>query len=204
MSDAGAFFDLLRARRSIRRFQPDPVDRERLLKLVEMASWAPSAGNRQDWFFTIVTGEKARREMSACVRQRWREIIEENSGLGAIDEVRRYTCRFADLAEAPVVVAVSTRCAGALQVQILGAATAAGGGVISAALAVQNLMLAAQTLGLGSCCLTAPLVARDEIHRLLGLDARQEIVCLVILGFPAESPPAPPRKPLEKIVRFLE
>ena len=205
MSCSEELFALMRERRSIRDFQQDPVDEATLLRLVEAASWAPSAGNRQDWFFSIVTDPTRKAEMGQAVRTRWREIIAANRDLGVIDEVKRYAATFDSFTQAPAVVVVSARKPDALQRHMLGDAVGATvGSATSAAMAAQNLMLAAHALGLGSCCMTGALAAREELARLIGLEGKQAIICLVALGKPANTPSAPARKPVAEIARLVK
>lgn len=205
MRSAEALTEVIRGRRSIRRFHDEPVERETIERMVELATWAPSAGNRQDWFFSIVTSDAVKREMAEAVRSRWSVIVADNQGSGFIEEVERYTARFADFESAPAVAVVSARATDSVQRHMLGgSAHATTGSATSAAMAAQNLMLAAYALGLGSCCMTGALAARDEIKGILGLGKREEIVCLLTLGRPAEASAPPPRKPLEKVLRFVE
>ena len=75
---------------------------------------------------------------------------------------------------------------------------------LSAAMAVQNLLLATHALGLGSCMLTAPLIARDLLDRDLNLPSGYDLTCFVALGYPAETPTEPRRKSIEQIVEFRE
>jgi nitroreductase len=196
---------LIRGRRSVRKFRDEPVDKAILAKLVEPAAWAPSAGNRQDWLFTIVTSDDQKRTMADAVRRRWDEIIAANRERGFIEEVRRYAVTFSDFERAPAVVVIAARKADAVQRHMLGdAAAATSGSFASAAMAAQNMMLAAHALGLGSCCMTGALAAREELGRSLGIGRRMEIVCLIAIGWPDEAPCAPDRKPLEEVVRYVE
>jgi nitroreductase len=70
-------------------------------------------------------------------------------------------------------------------------------------MAAQNLMLAAHAHGLGSCCLTGPLAAHTELEELLNVGRKRALVCLIAVGYPAETPVAPPRKPIENVMRIL-
>jgi nitroreductase len=174
-------------------------------ELVEIATWAPSASNRQDWFFTAVYRESLKREMAQAVRDRWDGIVAANEGSGLAEEVRRYSPRFSAFEAAPVVIAVSARTPDSAQRHLLGeVACPTAGGAASAAMAVQNLMLAAHARGLGTCCMTGPVAARDELSRILGLGRKEEVTCLVTLGWPAESPDPPPRKPVGQVMRIVE
>jgi nitroreductase len=69
-------------------------------------------------------------------------------------------------------------------------------------MAAQNLMLAAHALGLGSCCMTGALAARGELGEILELARKYEIICLIAVGWPDESPAPPARKPLTEVARF--
>lgn len=59
-----AFLELVRRRRSIRKYKPDPVPQEKLEYVLEAARWAPSWGNRQCWRFTVVTDEDKRKAIA--------------------------------------------------------------------------------------------------------------------------------------------
>ena len=205
MSQAADFLTLARERRSVRQFRDEPVPRALIERLIEAASWAPSASNRQDWRFTVVIAAARKQEMADAVRRRWDAIVAANRDGGFIEDVERYAASFARFAHAPALVVVSARAADSFQRHLLGeAATATVGSVTSAAMAAQNLMLAAHALGLATCCMTGALAARDELRPLVGIGRRDEIVCLIALGYPAETPPPPPRKPLDEIARFIE
>jgi len=205
VSNARDLLDLIRERRSVRQFRNEPISREVLERLVELASWAPSAGNRQDWLFTVVASPARKQEMADAVRRRWDAILAANRDCGLVEDMQRYTAHFADFAAAPVVIVVSARAPDPLHKHLLAeAAAATAGSAASAAMAAQSLMLAAQALGLGSCCMTGALAARDDLGRLIGLGKRDEMVCLIALGYPAEMPSPPRRKPVSEIARFLE
>jgi len=202
---AEMFLRLLRERRSVRKFRPMTLERELLARLVEHATWAPSAGNRQDWYFTVVTSPRVRLRMAQAVRDRWTSIAAAHQDLGMIHELAAYAAHFGDFEEAPALVIVSARAVDSLHEHLLGKdASATAGSFASAAMAAQNLMLAAHALGLGTCCMTGALAARNELGKIAGLGNKQEIVCLIAVGWPDEAPPAPERKPPTETVRFLE
>ncbi len=205
MKGDGRLMDVVRGRRSIRQFSEQPVSRDELTELIGAATWAPSAGNRQDWHFTVVTSAVVRDEMLAAVRCRWAAVAEANSGRGYVQEAAAYGARYSDFGGAPVVIAISARAVDAVQQHMLGDdARVTLGSAASAAMAAQNLMLAAHAMGLGTCCMTAPVAARQALARILELGSKREIVCLVAVGRPAELPAAPPRRPVNEVVRFIE
>lgn len=204
MTAADDLLATLRARRSVRRFGPDPVPRETLERLLEAASWAPSAGGRQDWEFTAIASEALKLSMAAAVTRRWAELLEGCSSQAVRETLGPYTGNFDWFARAPVVIAVWARRPETFLTRLLeGEAAGVAGSRTSAAMAAQNLMLAASALGLGSCCLTGPLAAADSLRDLLEVDRRHELVCLLAVGFPAEAPSPAPRRPVSRIARFL-
>jgi nitroreductase len=206
VSSSDELLNLLRARRSVRRFRPEPVERALLEKLVEAACWAPSAGNRQDWLFTVVTSAEVRGRMAEAVREQWKAIIDANRAQGYAEGMERYAAAYAMFPEAPAVVIVSARVTSHVQRHMFGdEAEATAGGFASGAMAAGNLMLAAPALGLASCCMTGALVARARLAELAGLGRKQEIVCLVAVGCADGAvPAAPARKPVAEIARFVE
>lgn len=204
MSDFDTLLSYLRGRRSVREFADHPVLRERLQQVIEAAAWAPCAGYRQDWRFSVVESPEVKQALAVVVRRKWEEIVAANQGLGFAQELAEYTHTFADFVRAPVVIAVSAAKPNAVQRQLLGeAASATVGSFASAAMAAQNLMLAAHALGLGTCCMSGALAAGEEVNRVLGLGGRREVVCLIALGHPLGQPPAPERRPYHEITRYL-
>lgn len=204
MSQFEEIFQVLRERRSVRQFLDEPIDPPTLRRLIEAANWAPSASNRQDWEFIIVTSGPVKKEMAEKVRSRWKALLSQIES-GVTDTLREYVQTFDWFSQAPVVVAITTRVPETYLKHLLGdAAESVSGTRLSAGMAAQNLMLAAHALGIGSCCLTGPLAAQEDLKDLLDIGRRREIVCLVALGYPAEQPPAPGRKTVEEMTRTIE
>jgi len=201
---AADFLELARTRRSIRRFQERIVTDEVLEQLVEAAVWAPSAGMRQDWFFTCVVSETLKRRMAEAVRRYWQESLDASDG-AVVEALRIYSANFDWFASAPALIAVSSAKTEAFMNELLGAEAAlVAGRNTSAAMAAQNLMLAAHAFGLGTCCLTGPVAAHHELEKLLNMERKRALVCVIAVGYPAEYPVAPARKPLEQVMRILK
>jgi F420 biosynthesis protein FbiB-like protein len=74
-------------------------------------------------------------------------------------------------------------------------------GVQSVAAAVQNLLLVAYAEGLGTCWFCAPLFCQETVKEILKLPKEFEPQALITVGYPAEKPKAPQRKPLKSIAR---
>ncbi len=196
-----ALYQLMRERRSIRRFQPRPVPHEALVRLLEVAIWAPSAHNRQPWRFVVLSDEAGKHHLAEAMG---RELAVDLRADG-LDEaaIARDTGRsFERLAGAgALVVACLTMadmdtypdgrrqaCEHAMAVQ-------------GVAMAAQNLLLAAHAEGLGAVWMCAPLFCPDAVRTALALPADYEPQGVIALGYPAETRHKT-REPLETRVMF--
>jgi len=156
-------WEAIKGRRSVRSFLEKPVERALLERLLEAAIWAPSGGNAQTWQFVVVTEP-----------ERIRSIKTVSPGL---------------LGDPAAVIAVC---------QDLAAARERGGTLgetflapVDAAMATENLLLAAYAEGLGTCVVAS--FHRGAVGRLLALPRRVEPMLLISVGWPAEDPSAPSR-----------
>lgn len=205
MMELQDFRSLALRRRSIRRFRSDPVPRSLLEELIEIASWAPSAGNMQDWEFAVVTDRSIIVKLADAAHAQWAAVQKDDQGGVIASELTRYLDNFTWFSDIPTLIAVSCKSTEAFLINILGErAHKVIGRKLSAAMAIQNLLLAANAAGLGTCCLTGPLAAEKEIRQILRLGKRRDLVCMVAIGYPEETPEAPVRQPIEKISRFFE
>jgi len=204
---------VLAGRRSVRRYRPECPPRETILELLSAAVTAPSASNRQPWRFTVVTRRDTIDALAAAVRDEVDQLtatLDPSFAAGFESYARSFTAFQA----APVVIAVHYR-----PVALLGPllrpttreAVAAAvddvertSAIASAAMALENLLLAAPSLGLGACPMTGPLVARDALSSALGAQAPWELLALVAVGWPDEVPEATPRTPAERVTRWIE
>jgi nitroreductase len=175
--------DAIRGRRSVRRFKPDPIFKDLLERILELAQWAPSGMNRQDYFFVVVRGER---------REELQRIF-----ASAFDEFRPNLERI--FAEKPKIIEgmkVFFETYGGAPVLILAYAGKSPSGhwdTHSTAVAVQNLLLAAHEAGLGAVWTDAVLVREAQINALLGIEEKK-LVCVVPVGYPDEIPRVPPRR----------
>lgn len=167
MYDNNEMIKLIRGRRSIRYFLPDMPDREALETIVEMGRYAPSGMNRQQCHFLMVTNQEILEKLTALVSQK---------ADGFADRDFRYA------APAMVIVCHRKDCTVALQ---------------DASCAMENMMLAATALGVGSRWVNQLWRLSDDpdIRALLAPYGytKEEFICAsLILGLP--TPPLPPAK----------
>lgn len=193
-------FEAIRLRRSVRQYRPEPVKREDILTVLDAANQAPSAMNRQQWEFVVVTGVKI-----AEMGESFRRIIEEytrnekSSRMKGSPFSREDFIRFAaTYGGAPVVIVVLTDTAETEDFQ--------RANLESASAAMENLLLAATALGLGTCWMTGPLQDERSLRRILGISPDREFVAVTPLGYPADIPEASPNQNygLEEKVRWVE
>ncbi|HKW27782.1 MAG TPA: nitroreductase family protein [Verrucomicrobiae bacterium] len=204
MSHYAQLLKLIRSRRSVRRFSNRAVSREDMVRLLEAARWAPSNHNRQPWRFIIIEDNKQISQLAETVSQGLSEKLKSLPEVAA-----RYISQFKQnatfFANAPVLVVVLHKQPVSVSAPVLAGLKnpdLVSGEPLSVAMAVQNFLLSAQALGLGTCVLTGPLLAQDVLVGVLGLPAGHDLTCLVALGYPAESPAPPRRKTIEQIAEF--
>jgi nitroreductase len=204
-----ALMETIRGRRSVRSFLPRAVPEDLVERLCEAARWAPSAGNRQPFRVLVVDDATLKEAMAGEVRAVVERIVAAARPDRAPD-LATYLENFSHFVTAPVVLAVVFRQGPDLLAlgRKAGVADPAVDGqrmlvdaVSSASAAIQNLLLAAHTLGLGACWMTGPLVAADGLRRCLEVTKGWEIAALVPVGYADEEPQPPKRRPLQRLIQ---
>ncbi|MHC4638006.1 MAG: nitroreductase family protein [Planctomycetota bacterium] len=201
--DSKSFLLFAESRRSIRKYTDQKVGREKIEQLIEVASWAPSNHNRQGWKFIVFEDSQEIHTLSKQTRKFMKKSLEGAHKLvaGKAEELIHYSGAFDS---APVLILVMHKKSPAVSKYIIDSGTSilASGEVLSTAMACQNLLLAAKAMGLGTCIMTAPLLAGTVWKSLDNLPAGFEPTCLITIGYPAETPEAPRRKKLEHIIEY--
>lgn len=182
------FFDVVLTQRAARSFLPDDVDDKTVARILTAATHAPSAENSQPFVFVVVRDPALRAEIGALTARVWEG--------GARDaEAGRLSPTFlreveegalGGVAAAPVLVVVC----GDTRLTFPNAMEA------SVFPAVQNLLLAAHALGLGSTLTTLPVLAGDGLPKALGLPPEVVPLAVVPLGHLAKPLGPPKRQPL--------
>lgn len=204
---------LLRARRTVRRFAPEHPGRERISAIIAAATTAPSASNHQGWCFFVADDPARIARLAGLVAVVVERVAQQVRPLGRA-AFAAYGDYFTRFAAAPVVVVAAYRPAAVLSGLVEPgiadddrrriAAMEEHSAILSLGLAVQNLLLMAHAQGLGASCLTGPLLAAPELARDCGVPDRWRLGTLIALGRPAEAPDAPGRKPVAAVLRWLD
>jgi F420 biosynthesis protein FbiB-like protein len=190
------FRQLAQTRRSIRVFEDRPVPEELLGDLLTIATWSPSAHNRQPWRFGVVVEHALLERLASRMGQRLRADLAADGvpeDLIAQDITRSY-------ARITGAAALICLCMSMMdmdrypddrrnEAERLMA-------VQSVAMVGQNLLLAAHAAGLGACWLCAPLFCPDVVQSVLDFPADWEPQAFITLGYPAQTP-VRTREPLE-------
>jgi len=164
--------DIIRSRRSIRRFLDRPVEREKILDCLEAARLAPSASNVQPWRFLVIDDPALKTTL--CEKA--------FSGIYGM-------CGFA--AQAPVVVALLARLdivTNRMGRQIQGTQFY----LIDLGIAGEHFVLQAEELGLATCWIG--WFNRKKVRKTLGIPRKFKIVALIPLGYAASRPPSETRR----------
>ncbi len=179
------FFDVVLGQRAARQFSGRPVPAELIDQCLTAAVHAPSAENLQPWVFVVVEDPLRRNRIAELYTRAWREGGRAHSVGRLSDQLLSDVERGAEggLGSAPVLVVVCGDAA-------IGLAATLPASVFPAA---QNLLLAANALGLGSAMTTLALVHADELAAILDLPPSVRPMAVIPIGWP-ERPLGPPRR----------
>lgn len=167
-------FEAIKKRRSVRAYADEKVSEEDIERLIEAAMWAPSAGNIQPWEFVVVKDVETKRKLSDA----------------ALDQTF--------IEKAPVVIVVcadlnrSSRGYGSRGEHLYS--------LQDTAAATENILLAAQELGLATCWVGS--FREKAVAKAVKAPRNLRPVAVVPVGHPAERPVAPPKRSVNEIVHY--
>ncbi|MFB3925784.1 MAG: nitroreductase family protein [Syntrophales bacterium] len=186
-------FKAINERWSCRNYLPDPVDEDTIIKLIEAGTQAPSPANNQPWEFVVIAGDGVKKKIFE-ESLRCKKVLYERSGWKWLDS---YQVGF--LMEVPVLIAVIG------DPQKSGADLFLEKGGLSyqhaCAAAIQNILLAAHALGLGSLWYT--LFDQNAMREILGIPKEKVPLALICIGRPAGEPFKTKRKDIREKVTFI-
>ena len=175
-------FETITTRHSYRAFDSRPVPREDLERIIDAGRLAPSAMNSQPWVFHVALG--ATRKLVDEVMAHTTVYLDEYlTSLGAEYRLESAARFLSGLGGAPVVIAVSAPYVTEEMAQL--------NTLLGVGAAIENLLLAATGLGLGSCTVTFSYYVRDELADVFGIGDDRYIVSVIALGY-SEGPAAAP------------
>jgi nitroreductase len=209
--------DLIKSRRSIRAWQSKPVPEETLLKAIEIATYAPNGGNRQNWYFYIVLNRDVIKSVADAVQDVSDKVASWPEVSAWTEEVTRMVQRASFFRSAPALIAVTT---GQYQspmdklfaargetdpeaCQIRQWRAGADTKIQSIASVIAYLCLVLHQMGLGTVWMAGPTQAKGEIEKILKVPAGMDFVALLPVGYPAENPPFNGRKTVTEVCEVI-
>lgn len=178
------------ARRSIREFEDKPVPQETIEKLLEMATKAPSGKNRQPWRFVVLQGSK-KAELAAIMArvaaERKQQSLDTGSSELSINAISQASAVIAVFNAFSTVEADYNHYRLLTDTQSIGAA-------------IQTMLLAAQTFGLGTLWMCDIFYSEREIRSWLGRS--DELIAAIAIGHAAQSPFPRSRKDWQEVTEW--
>jgi nitroreductase len=207
---------LIKGRRSVRQWKKQEVPEELLRKAVELATWAPNGGNYQGWRFVIVKKKETIEKMANAVQSVADKIASWPEAMSWQEDVNRYQKNASFFRNAPVCIGVFS---GVYQSpmdkvlvaresfdreakEILGFRKSAPTAIQSGAAAVTTMLLVFHQMGLGAVWLVSPIQAKKEIEAILKVSSNMDLICLIAVGYPDESPQRD-RNPVDQVLEFV-
>lgn len=214
--DREALEKLIKERRSIRKWKKEKVSDDLLKKAVELATWAPNGGNYQGWHFIIVKDEQMIEKMAKAVQSVADKIASWPEAMSWQEDVKRYQKSTSFFRNAPACIGVFVRQYQSVADKVLIARASfdpeaneilafrrsAPTAIQSAAAAVTTMLLVFHQMGLGAVWLASPLQAKKEIENILNAPADMDLICLIAVGYPDESP-LKDRRPVDEVLEFI-
>jgi nitroreductase/ketosteroid isomerase-like protein len=186
--------ETIKNRRTVRKFKPEPVPREHLLKILDAARFAATAGNQQPWKFLVIQDRKKLDTLKEAALSWALEERREKTELSEreISDLRqKLEARLQNVLSAPVYVAVLVDSHSRYPAYNLYDGT----------LAMGNLMIAARALGYGTGFFTS-FFPEAKMKEFFNIPARYSLICFTPIGVPEEWPSTPPKKNLDDVVVF--
>lgn len=196
-------------RTSIRAFLNDPVPANDLKELVRRAGLAPSVNNYQPWMFYAITKKTIINKMAEKVAEKIKEIPINKSiaAKNVLSQVEWFATFFEN---APAVIAVTME----------DYETVLEKGVTmtheeinkmrnypnlqSAGAAIQNILLSAAEMNYGVCWLSAPMIAKSELEKIIGIQQPFQLIAFVAIGKPAKTTQVKTKKNVDEIFKLIE
>lgn len=195
--------ELIKNRKTIRKYKDKPIPREILDKIIEAGIWGPSVPSFlriQPWKFIVIINKNTIRQIVELLLEKSRQsptgvnimLSSASRIIGNADtiilvynsrELEKIKERYKDL---------YSKFAKIIKTAQLSAISAA----------IQNMILAAEDFGIGSCWLDTPLFCKKELKKFLKV--KEDLAAVLTLGYPDEKGNRSPRKPFSEAVKYIE
>src|SRR6056297_66960 len=186
--------DAIKMRRSIRKYKRKDIEKDKIEKLLEIATRAPSGKNSQPWKFLVLKGNK-KNQIADLMIKNASKLKEEGCKIGSTKSSANI------IKEAPVLIMVyNENKKHYIDVSEDAKARWRSVDIQSIGAAIQNLLLGAVDMGLGTLWICDVFIAIKDINNYLNMDS--ELVAGVAVGYQDENPESRQRKELSEVVEF--
>ncbi len=200
-------------RKSIRKFAFEPVPEEDLHLILKAGQWAPSGSNQQPWRFLIIRNIATILDLADLIMENFEIMVGEIKEESSRNQLENYRKYLDVIRSAPLVICVLAKpyesflkkYAESHQTQKKWNMVDVYPATLSIGAAIENMLLAAHSLGYGSCWMTGPLIFQSEIEKFLQVEQPYHIVSMVPFGKSISNKPEQRyRLPLKDICTFWD
>lgn len=194
---------LIKTRRSIRRFKPTKISRSTVNEILDLARWAPSAHNAQPWRVVVVDDDAVKGKLAKEMGEAWISDMRKDGVLREKAERIVKLETWDRITKSPIVI-VACLTMENMHTHLDSKRRKAEYtmAVQSVAAFVQNLLLSTHYHGLSACWVCGPLFCKDAVRKALSFPRKLEPQAMIIMGYPDEQPAAPSRKFIDEIGAF--
>ena len=188
-SEQEYLFSIFQNRRSVRKFTSTPIPREHILKIIDIARTAPTAGNQQPWKFLII---QDREKIDALKEQHIADALRKLEKKENADSIRnRLNAIYSGYLSAPLFIVVLTDSESRYPSY----------NIMDGTLAAGYLIIAARSLGYGTV-FTTDSFSEDIIREVFDIPENLRQICFIPVGIPEAWPVPPDKKTLSDLVVF--
>lgn len=197
-------------RKSIRKFKETAVKHDDLVTILKCGLNAPSANNMQNWHFVAIESKEKINEIATIVKRKQNKIVELTDKNELAKKFQSKTKFYTFFEEAPALILVyasayTSKTSKLLSGDDLEKYEKTNPGIQNIGAAIENIILGASALGYGTCWMTGPNFAINEIEDYVSLTKRDySLVAMIPIGEPTnEKHPSPKRKSIHEKVTFI-
>jgi len=197
--------EAIKLRRSIRKFKPDPIPEGYITELIEAGRLAPSGTNLQPTRYVVIKSEGARSKLNECTPLPFVSSAPvvlaccvDTHSMASIGDKMKELRKAKAFIDTPLDEDTKNYSADNNKESNIDSAAIKSYLYLNAAIAIDHITLRATDLGLGSCWIM--MFDKDKVKNLLGFDDIYEIVALLPIGYPDQSPSQRPRLDINEVL----
>lgn len=210
--------EIIKTRRSIRKWQAKEVPDEIIKKCIDVATYAPSGGNHQMWKFYVIKNKDLITKIADSVQAKTDMMAEWPEAKEFGDTIERWKKTSSFFRYAPVLIAATVGKYSSVADNIIKmrmdkdsearkmyeAREMCSSRLQSISAAIAYLLLCLHSQGIGSVWMTGPVQAKEDIEKLIGLPEELDFIALIAAGYPDYEPGPKKMKPIEEVLEFIK